>query len=98
MHHDLAILGAGLGGSITTLVAKQMGLNPILIERGKHPRFAIGESATPQADIALASIAETYNLDQASVCSNSSVGKHWSSKPKVESPFAQLLIYTQPTF
>ena len=59
MHHDLAILGAGLGGSITALVAKQMGLNPILIERGKHPRFAIGESATPQADIALASIAKT---------------------------------------
>jgi len=64
MHHDLAILGAGLGGSITALVAKQMGLNPILIERGKHPRFAIGESATPQADIALANIAKTYNLDR----------------------------------
>ena len=64
MHHDLAILGAGLGGSITALVAKQMGLNPILIERGKHPRFAIGESATPQADIALANIADTYNLER----------------------------------
>ncbi len=62
MHHDLAILGAGLGGSITALAAKQMGLNPILIERSKHPRFAIGESATPQADIALANIADTYNL------------------------------------
>lgn len=62
MHHDLAILGAGFGGSITALIAKQMGMNPILIERGSHPRFAIGESATPQADITLASIADTYNL------------------------------------
>jgi len=53
MHLDLAILGSGFGGSITALVAKQMGLNPILFERGKHPRFAIGESATPQADIAI---------------------------------------------
>ena len=62
MQYDLAILGSGLGGSITALIAKQMGMNPVLIEKGKHPRFAIGESSTPQADIALANIAETYNL------------------------------------
>ena len=64
MQHDLAILGSGLGGSIAALIAKQMGLNPILIEKGSHPRFAIGESSTPQADIALANIADTYNLPQ----------------------------------
>ena len=62
MKYDLAILGSGLGGSITALIAKQMGMNPILIEKGSHPRFAIGESSTPQADIALANIADTYNL------------------------------------
>jgi FADH2 O2-dependent halogenase len=62
MQHDLAILGSGLGGSIAALIAKQMGLNPILIEKGSHPRFAIGESSTPQASIALAAIAEKYNL------------------------------------
>ncbi len=62
MKYDLAILGSGLGGSITALIAKQMGMNPVLIEKRSHPRFAIGESSTPQADIALANIAETYNL------------------------------------
>ena len=62
MKHDLAILGSGLGGSITALIAKQMGMNPVLIEKNSHPRFAIGESSTPQADIALANIADTYNL------------------------------------
>jgi FADH2 O2-dependent halogenase len=62
MHFDIAILGSGFGGSITALIAKQMGMNPVLIEKGSHPRFAIGESSTPQADIALANIAETYNL------------------------------------
>ena len=62
MHHDLAVIGAGFGGSITALIAKQLGMDPILIERGKHPRFALGESSTPQADIALANIATTYNL------------------------------------
>jgi FADH2 O2-dependent halogenase len=62
MHHDVAILGAGFGGSIAALIAKQMGMNPVLIEKGSHPRFAIGESSTPQADIALQHIAEKYNL------------------------------------
>jgi len=62
MQFDLAILGSGFGGSITALVAKQMGMNPVLIEKGTHPRFAIGESSTPQANIALTHIAKTYNL------------------------------------
>jgi FADH2 O2-dependent halogenase len=64
MQHDLAILGSGFGGSIAALIAKQMGLRPVLIEKSSHPRFAIGESSTPQADIALANIADTYNLPQ----------------------------------
>ena len=62
MQYDLAILGSGFGGSITALIAKQLGMNPILIEKGSHPRFAIGESSTPQAAIALANIADTYDL------------------------------------
>ncbi len=62
MHHDVAILGSGFGGSIAALIAKQLGMNPILIERGTHPRFAIGESSTPQANIALANISKKYSL------------------------------------
>ena len=62
MMYDLAILGSGFGGSITALVAKQMGMNPVLFEKEAHPRFAIGESSTPQANIALSNIATKYNL------------------------------------
>ncbi|HIO20545.1 MAG TPA: hypothetical protein EYN11_05545 [Phycisphaerales bacterium] len=62
MKYDVAILGAGFSGSISALIADQMGLKTILLERGTHPRFAIGESSTPQADITLASLAEKYNL------------------------------------
>ena len=62
MQHDLAIIGSGFGGSIAALIAKQMGMKPVLIEKGSHPRFAIGESSTPQASISIANIADTYNL------------------------------------
>jgi FADH2 O2-dependent halogenase len=62
MQSDLVILGSGIGGSITALIANQMGMDVILVEQSSHPRFAIGESSTPQADIALANIATKYNL------------------------------------
>ncbi len=62
MTADLAIVGSGFGGSLTALVAKSLGLQPILLERGAHPRFAIGESSTPMSNILLETIARDYDL------------------------------------
>ncbi len=59
---DIAIIGAGFGGSLTALIAQRLGLRPVLLERGTHPRFAIGESSTPIADLVLRSLAERYDL------------------------------------
>lgn len=59
---DIAILGAGFGGSLTALLVRQLGLRPLLVERGTHPRFALGESATPLADLVLADLARRYDL------------------------------------
>ncbi len=59
---DIAVVGAGFGGSLTALIAKRIGLRPVLLERGSHPRFAIGESSTPLADLALSALADRYDL------------------------------------
>ena len=59
---DIAIIGSGFGGSLTALIAQRLGLRPVLIERGTHPRFAIGESSTPIADLVLRSLAQRYDL------------------------------------
>ncbi len=59
---DLAIVGSGFGGSLTALVARRLGLSTILLERGTHPRFAIGESSTPMSNILLESIARDFDL------------------------------------
>jgi FADH2 O2-dependent halogenase len=59
---DIVILGAGFGGSLTALLAERIGLRPVLIERGSHPRFAIGESSTPQGDLVLGELARRYGL------------------------------------
>jgi FADH2 O2-dependent halogenase len=61
-HADVLILGAGFAGSIMALVAKRIGLRPLLIEKGSHPRFAIGESSTPIANLVLEDLAQCYDL------------------------------------
>lgn len=59
---DLAILGSGFGGSLLAMVARRLGLRVLLIERGTHPRFAIGESSSPLANLLLEELAERYDL------------------------------------
>jgi FADH2 O2-dependent halogenase len=60
---DIAIIGSGFGGTLLALIARRLGYTVALLERGTHPRFAIGESSTPLADFKLAAIAERFGLD-----------------------------------
>jgi FADH2 O2-dependent halogenase len=59
---DIAILGSGFGGSILAMIARRLGRSVVMIERGRHPRFAIGESSTPLANLLLEQLAESYDL------------------------------------
>jgi tetracycline 7-halogenase / FADH2 O2-dependent halogenase len=61
-HADVAILGSGFAGSLAALILDRMGLRPVLLERGRHPRFAIGESSTPIAGFVLRDLARAYGL------------------------------------
>ncbi len=59
---DVVVLGSGFGGSLLSLILSQIGRQCALIDRDKHPRFAIGESSTPLADLVLSDLAKRYNL------------------------------------
>ncbi|QEG41145.1 NAD(P)/FAD-dependent oxidoreductase [Roseimaritima ulvae] len=63
-HHavDVAVVGAGCGGSLIALLLNRIGLSVVLLDRGSHPRFAIGESSTPTADLVLRDLAQRYEL------------------------------------
>lgn len=60
--YDLTIVGAGFSGSLLAMIARHLGLRVILLEKGTHPRFAIGESATPLAGITLERLSRRYDL------------------------------------
>lgn len=59
---DLAVVGSGFAGTLTALIARRLGLRVTLIERGRHPRFVIGESSTPLADILWTELTRRYDL------------------------------------
>lgn len=59
---DIAVIGAGFSGSLMAMLLQRIGLRPALVDRGTHPRFAIGESSTPVTNLILESLAQRYDL------------------------------------
>lgn len=59
---DIAVVGSGFSGSLVAMIARRLGRSVVLIERGHHPRFAIGESSTPLTSLLLEEIAREYSL------------------------------------
>ena len=62
MNADLAIVGSGFAGSLLAMIARRLGKSVVLLERGRHPRFAIGESTTPLSNLLLEELATRYDL------------------------------------
>jgi FADH2 O2-dependent halogenase len=59
---DIAVAGSGFGGALIAMIARKLGRSVVMIERGRHPRFAIGESSTPLANLLLEELAQRYEL------------------------------------
>ncbi len=62
--YDILIAGSGFAGSITALCLNSAGFRVCLVEKDQHPRFVIGESSTPAADMILRDLSEKYDLPQ----------------------------------
>jgi FADH2 O2-dependent halogenase len=78
---DVAVVGSGFAGSLTALALRRIGRSVVLIERGRHPRFAIGESSTPLANLLLEELADRYDLPHIRVFSK--WGTWQRSRPEV---------------
>jgi FADH2 O2-dependent halogenase len=59
----VAVVGSGFAGALLARILAVQGHDVMLLERGTHPRFAIGESSTPLANLSLERIARRYGLD-----------------------------------
>lgn len=59
---DLLVIGSGFGGSLVAQLAQLRGMRVVLVDRSRHPRFAIGESSTPIANLLLERISTEQGL------------------------------------
>ena len=60
---EIVIAGGGFAGSILARALHAEGRDVLLLERGRHPRFALGESSTPLANLAFERLAVRYGFD-----------------------------------
>jgi FADH2 O2-dependent halogenase len=59
---EIAVVGSGFAGSLLARILAVLGYDVVLLERGVHPRFAIGESTTPLANLSLERLGTRYGL------------------------------------
>lgn len=78
---DLVIVGAGFGGSLMAMIARRRGLSVVLLEQGKHPRMAIGESTTPLSNLVLERLCARYDLPR--IAPLAKWGSWQSTYPKI---------------
>ena len=60
--YDATVVGSGFAGSLLARILVTEGWNVLLVERRQHPRFAIGESSTPLANLALERLGRRYGF------------------------------------
>lgn len=64
MRFDVVILGGSFAGSLLGMILARHGMRVALLDRDRHPRFAIGESSTPIADLTLGRLADRWRLPE----------------------------------
>jgi tetracycline 7-halogenase / FADH2 O2-dependent halogenase len=61
---DVAIIGSGMGGSASATMLSKLGYKVVLIEKGKLPRFVIGESTTPLMSKKIRYLGRLYEIPE----------------------------------
>lgn len=62
--YDVIILGTGLAGSVAGTIMARHGAKVLLIDATSHPRFAVGESMTPQLVEWIHILAERHRIPE----------------------------------
>lgn len=62
--YDVAILGAGIAGSMLAAVLARNDVRVLLIDAGTHPRFAVGESTIPYTSALVRLISARYDVPE----------------------------------
>jgi FADH2 O2-dependent halogenase len=67
--YDVAILGSGFAGSVLGAILARRGARVLLLDRGEHPRFALGESTVPHTSMLMRIMADRFGVPEIKHCS-----------------------------
>ncbi len=67
--YDVAILGSGFAGSMLGAILARQGGRVLLLDRGEHPRFALGESTVPHTSMMMRILADRFAVPEIKHCS-----------------------------
>lgn len=77
---DTIILGSGLAGTTLASILAKHGFSVLLLEKGTHPRFAIGEAMLPESAMWMWIIGERFGIPELKNLTNvKAVREHVSS-------------------
>lgn len=62
--YDVAIMGSGMVGTILGAILARQGAKVLIIDSGRHPRFAIGESTLRETTMMLKIMAERFDVPE----------------------------------
>ena len=79
--YDIVIIGSGFASSILARTLNRTKRSVVMLEKGRHPRFALGESTTPLANFSLERLARQYGL--ADLFQLSSHGRWMTALPEL---------------
>ena len=72
---DVCVVGGNYAGSLISWILAKQGLAVVQLHAGTHPRFAIGESTTPVANIVLRHLAARHGLPELAALSRYGTAK-----------------------
>jgi tetracycline 7-halogenase / FADH2 O2-dependent halogenase len=95
----IILLGTGISSTVLSIILSKNGIQNILIDKGCHPRFAVGESTIPQTSSLFRLLAKRYEVPELenlssfdrcqAVTQNCGVKKNFGfvyHKPNIEKP------------
>jgi FADH2 O2-dependent halogenase len=62
--YDVLIIGSGIAGTALACILAKNGYKVLIVEKGEHPRFAIGESMLPQTAMWMWIVGEHYDIPE----------------------------------
>ena len=62
--YDFVVIGSGIAGSSTAMALSRVGFKVLVVERGTHPRFAIGESVVHATTAGFDELARQYGIPE----------------------------------